>query len=384
MECEHDRAPRPVVERTEVGDHPLVPDYGGACLSNVVPALLEPGEATPPWLPTVAAEADQVVLLLLDGLGWDQLQARRHLAPNLCAMAGADILTVAPSTTATALTSLATGTAPGEHGVVGYRIFEQGDVLNILRWSTPSGDARKRIEPRSVQSAPAFGGQRPPVVTRAEFVDTGFTRAHLHQVRFTGYRMPSTLVTEVRRLAGAGEPFVYVYYDGIDKVSHEYGLREHYDAELVFADRLVGDLIAALPPGAVLVVTADHGQVDVGERIVAPDPEVLSHVRQQSGEGRFRWLHAVPGHEHALAEAARSCHGEQAWVRTLAEVEMEGWFGPTLSDAARSRLGDVALVARDDISFSDPADSGVFELVGRHGSLSSAEMRVPLLAAAAG
>ena len=367
-----------------MGDHPLVPDYGGACLSNVVPALLEPGETTPSWLPPVSAEADQVVLLLLDGLGWDQLEDRRHLAPNLSAMAGADILTVAPSTTATALTSLATGTPPGQHGVVGYRIVEQGDVLNILRWSTSSGDARKRIDPRTVQAGAAFGGQRPPVVTRAEFVDSGFTRAHLHQVRFTGYRMPSTLVTEVRRLAGAGEPFVYVYYDGIDKVSHEYGLREHYDAELAFADRLVGDLLAALPSGAVLVVTADHGQVDVGDNIVAPDPEVLSHVRQQSGEGRFRWLHAVPGHEHALAEAARSCHGEQAWVRTLSEVEMEGWFGPTLSGAARARLGDVALVAREDVSFSDPADSGVFELVGRHGSLTSAEMRVPLLAAAAG
>ena len=69
---------------------------------------------------------------------------------------------------------------------------------------------------------------------------------------------------------------------------------------------------------------------------------------------------------------------------TLAEIEMEGWFGPTLTAAARGRLGDVALVAREDVSFSDPADSGVFELVGRHGSLTSAEMRVPLLAAAAG
>ena len=384
VECEDDRARTSVGERTEVGDHPLVPDYGGACLSNVVPALIEPGDHAPSWLPRVAAEAEQVVLLVLDGLGWEQLEARRSLAPNLSAMDGADILTVAPSTTATALTSLATGTPPGQHGVVGYRIVEQGEVLNVLRWSTPSGDARRRIEPRGLQREPSFGGQRPPVVTRAEFVETGFTRAHLHQVRFTGYRVPSTLVTEVRRLTRAGEPFVYVYYDGIDKVSHEYGLREHYDAELTFSDRLVADLLAVLPTGAVLLVTADHGQVDVGDNIVAPDPEVLAHVRQQSGEGRFRWLHAVPGHEHALAEAARSCHGDQAWIRTLAEIEMEGWFGPILAPEARARLGDVALVAREDVSFSDPADSGVFELVGRHGSLTPAEMRVPLLAAAAG
>ncbi|MCB1013526.1 MAG: alkaline phosphatase family protein [Acidimicrobiales bacterium] len=367
-----------------VGDHPLVPDYGGACLSNVVPALLEPGDTAPSWLPAAAAQADQVVLLLLDGLGWEQLEQRRSLAPTLSAMEGADILTVAPSTTATALTSLSTGTPPGEHGVVGYRVLEQGDVLNVLRWSTPSGDARSRIDPRSVQSEASFAGQRPPVVTKAEFVETGFTRAHLDRVRFTGYRVTSTLVTEVRRLTAAGEPFVYAYYDGIDKVSHEYGLREHYDAELAFADRLVADLLDVLPPGAALVVTADHGQVDVGDNIVAPAPEVLAHVRQQSGEGRFRWLHAVPGHEHALAEAARACHGDQAWVRTLAEVEMEGWFGPVIRPAARARLGDVALVAHEDVSFSDPADTGVFELVGRHGSLTAAEMRVPLLAAVAG
>lgn len=375
---------KPVAERTDVGDHPLVPDYGGACLSNVVPALLEPGDTAPPWLPALAADAEQVVLLLLDGLGWEQLDPRRALAPVLSSMAGGAICTVAPSTTATALTSLATGTAPGEHGVVGYRMVEQGDVLNVLRWSTPAGDARRRIVPQTVQSGVAFAGHRPPVVTKAEFVDTGFTQAHLNQVRFTGYRVPSTMVTEISRLTRSGEPFVYAYYDGIDKVSHEYGLREHYDAELGFVDRLVGDVLSVLPRDAVLVITADHGQVDVGDHVVAPHPEVLSHVRLQSGEGRFRWLHAVPGHEHALAEAARACHGDHAWVRTLAEVEMEGWFGPTLTDAARSRLGDVALVAREDISFSDPADTGVFHLVGRHGSLTPAEMRVPLLAARAG
>jgi len=353
-------------------------------LSNVVPALIEPDDTAPPWLPAPAIDAEQVVLLLLDGLGWEQLETRRALAPVLSSMAGAAITTVAPSTTATALTSLATGTPPGEHGVVGYRIVEQGDVLNVLRWSTPSGDARKRIIPQVVQPSAPFAGHRPPVVTRAEFVETGFTLAHLNQVRFTGYRTTSTLVTEIGRLSRGGEPFVYAYYDGIDKVSHEYGLADHYDAELAFVDRLVGDVLSVLPPDAVLVVTADHGQVHVGDNVVAPDPEVLSHVTMQSGEGRFRWLHAEPGHEHALAEAARACHGDHAWVRTLAEIEMEGWFGPTLSDAARRRLGDVALVARDDISFSEPADTGAFQLVGRHGSLTSAEMRVPLLAARAG
>jgi hypothetical protein len=109
-----------------VGDHPVVPDYGGACISNVVPALLEPGSEPPPWFPAGAIDADQVVLLVLDGLGWDQLQARQALAPTLCGMAGGPIASVVPSNTATALTSIATGLTPGEHGVVGYRVAVDG------------------------------------------------------------------------------------------------------------------------------------------------------------------------------------------------------------------------------------------------------------------
>jgi predicted AlkP superfamily pyrophosphatase or phosphodiesterase len=263
---------------------------------------------------------------------------------------------------------------------VGYRINVRGDVLNVLRWQTPAGDARTIIPPDDIQALPPFLGQRPPIVTRAEFAGTGFTGAHLAGVRFHGYRVPSTLVTEVRNLLRAGEPFVYTYYDGIDKVAHEYGLADHYDAELVAADRLVADLIAVLPPGAALVVTSDHGQVQVGEAVVGIHDDVMEHVELLSGEGRFRWLHARPGRAEHLAEAARGCHAKRAWVRTRAEVIAEEWFGPKVSDVAAARFGDVVLAARDAVAFEDPADTGPYRLQSRHGSLTSAEMRIPLLA----
>src|SRR5205807_7093066 len=132
-------------------------------------------------------------------------------------------------------------------------------------------------------------------VTRAEFGDTGFTKAMLRASRFIGWSMPSGLVVEVRRSLDAGEPFVYAYYDGIDKTAHLYGLGEHYMAEVAAADRLVADLLGVLPPGACLVVTADHGQVDVGKGSTALADEVLSGCRLLSGESRFRRVHAVPG-----------------------------------------------------------------------------------------
>jgi predicted AlkP superfamily pyrophosphatase or phosphodiesterase len=359
---------------------PVLPAYGGACIDGVVPALL--AGPIPTWLPDATRGARQIVLLMLDGLGWEQLVEREALAPTLRGMAGGPITTVAPSTTATALTSLTTGLPPAKHGVVGYRVRVEGDqVLNVLRWRTSAGDARLSVPPEDFQLANAFADMHPPVVTRAEFAETGFTGAHLSGVRFYGWRMPSTLVSTVAELLEDGEPFVYAYYDGVDKVAHEHGLGRHYDAEVRAADRITESIIAALPRDAVLVVTSDHGQVDVGDNVVPLAKDVLDRVTLLSGEGRFRWLHARPGQHDALADAARRCHGDQAWVRTLQEAVDDGWFGGELTTDGTSRLGDVVIAARDSVAFLDPGDTGEIHLRSRHGSLTSAEMLVPLLAA---
>jgi len=363
-----------------LGETLLIPDYGGACVTNLMPALLEPPEVAPAWLPSDAF-ADQVVLLVLDGLGWEQLQDRSRLAPTMCAMEGEDIVTVVPSTTSSALTSISTGMSPGEHGVIGYRMDIEGEILNVLRWWASGRDARDAIPPDKIQANEPFLGHRPAVVTRAEFRYSGFTQAHLEGVRFCGYRMPSTLVAETARLVRAGEPFVYTYYDGVDKVAHEYGLADHYDAEIVAVDRLVEYLIAVLPSSAALVLTSDHGQVDVGDNLVTVAKDVLAHVSYQSGEGRFRWLHARPGHARVLLDVASDCHGDTGWIMGQEQMLDEHWFGPTVTDEARARLGDVALVAREPIAYVDAEDTGPFELIARHGSVTAAEMRVPLLVA---
>lgn len=367
-----------------MSDEPLLPTYDGACISNVVPALLHAEGAAPAWLPAPAHEAERVVLLVVDGLGWNQLATRARKAPVLSGLAGGPITTVAPSTTATALTSITTGLPPGEHGVMGYRIAVHGEVLNVLRWSTAAGDARQSIPPAKVQGHAPFGGHRPPAVTRTEFATSGFTGAHLDGARFTGFRTIGTLAAEVVRLSRAGEPFVYAYYEGLDKVSHEYGLGYQYDEELVWIDRLVERLLDQLPTGTAVVVTADHGQVETGSNTMPLPGELLSHVQMQSGEGRFRWLHARAGRATALREAAGDLLAEHAWVRSRDEAIAEGWYGPVVTDAAAGRLGDVLLAAKGTIAFEDPADTGPYVLVGRHGSLTPDEMLVPLVAGIAG
>ena len=187
---------------------------------------------------------------------------------------------------------------------------------------------------------------------------------------------------EIARALAAGEPFVYAYYDGVDRVAHEFGLGDYYDAELAGTDDLVAQIVACLPAGAALVVTADHGQVEVGDRVVGLDPDLLAETVLLSGEGRFRWLHARPDRAEWLLEQAGERYGHLAWVRSREQLEAAGCFGGPLTPPAAARLGDVALVPFEPVAFLDPGDTGESRLVSRHGSLTAAEMLVPLVAVA--
>ena len=358
---------------------PVPPAYGGGCVADIIPAVLGSDSDAPSVLPEAVLDAGAIVLLVLDGLGAEQLDARPLIAPTLTEMRTATITTVAPTTTATALTSIATGVAPGQHGVVGYRIHTWAGNLNVLRWRTPMGDARWSFVPEEFQPVAAFANQRPVALQNAAYADTGFSRAYLRDARRIGYDTMSSLPGEVLRLLGAGESFVYAYYEGIDMVAHMHAFGEPYDTELGACDRMMAELLTGLPRGAAVVAIADHGLVDCSDGRIEIDPSVIDHASTESGEARFRWLHALPGRSPHLFEAAAAAHGDQAWVLTVDEILDRGWLGPEVTEAARSRLGDVALVARDHWAFDWPGGDGTSHLIGRHGSLTPAEMLVPLL-----
>lgn len=344
-------------------------------------ALGPRGAATPvpPWMVDHDTSVERRVVLLIDGLGWNQLRAREVIAPTLAGLAGTVITSVAPTTTATALTSLTTGMCPGEHGIVGYRMDMGPSVMNSLRWGDERGDLRRTHPPRNVQPCEPFMGVRVPVVSKAELEDTGFTEAHLRGSLPRGWRVASSIPLIVRHLLAAGEPLVYAYYDGLDKVAHERGFGDYYDAELRACDRLVADLIDSLPSGTALYILADHGQVQVGNNIIHLSDDVMSLVDRQSGEGRFRWLHARSGSERELLAACQESYGNVAWVVPREQIIEDQWFGPVVRPPALRRLGDVALVPFAEVTFDDPADGGHFVLQCRHGSMTAAEVEVPLL-----
>ena len=364
---------------------PVIPDYSGANLTGIIPGcLLGTSGRRPNWFPQPLQDAERIVLLVIDGLGYEQLQRHAHIAPNLMSLVGGSITTIAPSTTASALTSLVTGASPAEHGIVGYRMDMGDSIMNSLRWWSETRDLRKVHPPATVQPIPPFVGMTIPVVSRAELEGSAFTEAHLRGSRPCGWRAASSIVAQCANLISSGEKFVYAYYDGVDKIAHERGFGAYYDSEIAATDWLVGSLLNTLPSGTTLAITADHGQVQVDDNVVHLSDDIKATLHHQSGEGRFRWLHAKRGQESDLLQIATDLYSDIAWIASRDQVVEEAWLGPArggrIADQVKRRLGDVALVPFTATTFDDPLDSGPFSLVCRHGSLTADEMFVPFLA----
>ena len=377
--------PHQMVKDGRMQPVPVIPDYSGANLTGIIPGcLLGASGRRPNWFPQPLQEAERIVLLVIDGLGYEQLQRHAHIAPNLMSLVGGSITTIAPSTTASALTSLVTGASPAEHGIVGYRMDMGDSIMNSLRWWSDTRDLRKVHPPATVQPIPPFVGMTIPVVSRAELEGSAFTEAHLRGSRPCGWRAASSIVAQCANLISSGEKFVYAYYDGIDKIAHERGFGAYYDSEIAATDWLVGSLLNTLPSGTTLAITADHGQVQVDDNVVHLSDDIKASLHHQCGEGRFRWLHAKRGQESDLLQIATDSYSDIAWVASRDQVIEEAWLGPArggrIADQVKRRLGDVALVPFTATTFDDPLDSGPFSLVCRHGSLTADEMFVPFLA----
>lgn len=361
---------------------PFIPDYRRS-VAAILPALFGYTDAS--WLPDAVRGADSVVLVVIDGLGWRAFDDAPGALPNLASLDGGPISTVIPATTSAALTSITTGCTPAEHGITGFRVALDDTVLNVLRWQSETRGVRAP-DPAALQPNEPFFGHRVPVVAKSEHQGSGFSAAHLRGGTFTGWRSPSTLVEHCRRAALDGAPFVYAYYPGVDEVAHEFGLHDGaYEAELTFADDLVGRLRRALPPGAALIVTADHGQVDLEpEAWIELPGDVAVLVARQAGDARFRHLYARPGAAADLAVACSESFGAVAWTPTRRELLDQAWLGESATRATPARLGDVVLVPHQPVGFVDPALPRERNLRSAHGAATAAEMLVPLLAGRGG
>lgn len=331
--------------------------------------------------------AESVVLVLIDGLGAISLRAHAGHARALTAgMAKKDVAhSVFPSTTAAALTSILTGTWPGQHGLVGYRVLDPDrDVLvnQLTGWESDG------LDPATWQAAPtvferARSEGRPTfAVGVAAYSGSGFTRATLRGADFVAAQTPAERVEAAYDLAERHPgSLVYCYLPEADKAGHRYGLDSaHWIAAL---EEIDAALSRRVPPGVGVLVTSDHGMLDVpAHRQIVLEAEHLEGVRHLGGEPRMLHVYVEPDADaSAVAERwVRDLDGV-ADVGTRDQAIAAGLFGPEVTEAASSRIGDVLVVARGNGAVYDgtAADQRGRGMIGQHGGLTPEERQVPLL-----
>ena len=360
-------------------DAPSLADVLESCLASV--------QSTPAVIPLPAV--DRAIVVLIDGLGAEALAARSGHARTLASAqtSKAAIVSGFPSTTASAITSLTTGLRAGQHGIVGYSALDpEGDrVVNQLTgWGG-------QVDPHEWQPHPTLFEQAVSVGLAAAAIgperyrDSGFTRVAL---RGADYLAGSTVDDRVSRaiewLGRSGPGIAYLYIPELDVAAHAKGwMSGEWTAALETADSALRRLAASLGPRDGMLVTADHGIVDVPHHahiLVDAAPELLEGVRHIAGEPRCLQLHLDPTADaDAVLSRWSDSESSRSWVASRDEVIGSGWYGP-VADAVLPRMGDIYVAARKSVAYYDSRTAGsARNMIGQHGSFTQPEVRVPLL-----
>jgi len=381
----------------------ILPDYRGGSIANLMATLSSSlGGAETGYLPVtgfdlqVLKRARNVVLLVIDGLGYQYLEStgmgsvmQQHCARSLTS--------VCPSTTATAIPTFLTGVPPQQHGFTGWFTYfaELGSVVTVLPFCTRLGympiDERV-LSPLDLSGVKPFFN-RVPVSSHVVMPDwiarSRFNLAFSEGARIWPYNSMTGLYKAIRKAAGQKKErnFVYAYWPDFDGLAHRFGVASP-EAEAHFAqlDLLFSDLMSALKDeDTVLLVTADHGFIDSGpQRTVRLErhPELKSTLMTPlCGEPRLAFCYVHPDRREQFEQYLAENLNREIDVYPSSSLLEEGWFGlgdphPGLKD----RIGHYALVMNENYKITGrlPGERPV-DHIGVHGGLSEQEMYVPLI-----
>jgi hypothetical protein len=330
------------------------------------------------------------LLFLIDGLGADVIETYRELIPTISALTvHAKVRTPFPSTTATSLATLMTGELPGTHGMLGYTVRvprSGGRILNALKWD-------ERVDPMTWQPLPTLFEQavRENIsvthVAAKRYELTGFTQAVFRGATYSGANIAADLIEKTVAGLQATPSFLYLYVNDLDSAGHSDGVgSDKWIAALVGIDSFLADLLPRLPKGTRLWLTADHGMINVQEKIIlGVDNELLQGVRTVAGEPRARHIYLEGSLDsHAAREDVagrwRDFFGSNALINSREEAISSGLFGHAVSADASDRMGDLIAIPYGGLVLLDKerADKEG-SMVGHHGGLSEIESTVALL-----
>jgi hypothetical protein len=341
-----------------------------------------------------AGHVDRVLVVLVDGMGFHLLPELACDAPLLAAVLASDVGRLSqlqctfPSTTPTSLVSLGTGAQPGEHGILGFTVNIPGTdrVLTHVHWRDDPPHDQWQPLPTWFERMQRSGVSARAVLP-ASFIGSGLTDAAYRGAQFVPMDQDGCRAGYARQLTDellSAPGLVYGYIADLDTAAHVAGVGSPlwHDAAAGI-DALLTRLVEALPHNAALLVTADHGGLNVAADARVDldlDPRLSSGVRVVAGEARVRYLHTDPGAAAAVQAAWTEVTAGWADVYSREQAVATGMYGP-VSPAHLARIGDVVVVCTGDAAVlaSGHEPPEMARLVGFHGAASDAEMAIPLI-----
>jgi type I phosphodiesterase/nucleotide pyrophosphatase len=311
---------------------------------------------TPGGLAALPDRCQRVGVVLLDAFGRRFIE--RHAGhPFLRRLRITELGAQFPSTTTAHITTMHTGRPVGEHGLYEWHVYEPAvdAIITPLRFSHAGAHARdtlplapsKLLAGDTLYQRLAGAGVRSTVLQPAAFSPSTYDRVAAAGAQLRPFaRLADGIAALFDALQRPG--YAYLYWDHIDAMGHAHGpeSREFDAAAAQALDALERGLRRI--PGALLLVTADHGQVAVDPARVDYLDELWSGLapllrHRPAGSARDVFLHTLPGAAPDAIAGLTESLGTRAEVHAVEDLVAAGRFG-TVGPRLRARLADVCVL----------------------------------------
>jgi hypothetical protein len=405
----------------DLGKNAIYPYYDGFSLVNLPSSICQwlgaPPFGAPPLKETLHShlgkDYQNVILLLVDGLGLNWFEEVRHREPALAQVWDellapatlAPLTSIVPSTTASALTTLWTGATPAEHGILGYEIWlkEYGVVANMIFHTAISfygdfgGLQRAGFDPETFLSVPPLGphmrqhGIQPYAFQHRAIANSGLSRMHMRDVEVVPCRTLEDQWFNMQRILDepqAQHRYLYMYWSILDEMSHAYGADDPRVAmDFIAFSRSLADFLKGLQANkrqdTLVLLTADHGHLPTPHNphfVLHHHPEFLSYLTiKPTSENRLPYLYVKPGCEMKVQDYIVQHWPGQFKLFPAEHALQAGLFGSNGMDPRTpERIGNWVVIPQGGAYWWWADNKN--PLLGRHGGVSPTEMLVPLIA----
>lgn len=331
----------------------------------------------------------KVMVILVDGLGAEQIVQRSGHAPWLNSqLSRANISHCGfPATTSANIASFATGLAAGEHGLVGHRVWDRNfdEQINLLiGWNERTDPLIWQPMPTVAEQALGVGIQC-NVIAATEYRNTPYTAATMRGANFISADTWDERFEQARQVSASGESsLTYLYIPELDKYGHKNGWSSPgWAVMLEELDAAIHSFCSKLPVDTGVIITADHGMMETSEErqlILDDSLDKSGSVSYVGGDTRVNYVYL--DNKDSLDQVVENLHPFSYAFDSVATSDAiaAGWFGNVLQPAL-DRLPELMLVAKSDFTLyhSKYFKPRSFQMIAHHGSISSAETRVPLI-----